>query len=164
LKNTVARFVGTVAFLGYSPVAPGTVGTLAAAAVYWFLVPARFWPATWWSLAIAVIVGAAGVWAGGICETLFGKKDPGKVCVDEFAAYFLAIAFLPKAPLYAVAAFFLFRLFDIVKPFPANRSQRLGGGWGIMADDYIAAVYTNLVLQGARAIALSLGWWPRLFV
>jgi phosphatidylglycerophosphatase A len=155
LKNVVAKVIGTVAGAGYAPVAPGTVGTAVAALVYWFLLPDAFWV-----VGLALGTAAAGVWAGGVCERSFGTKDPGRVCVDEFAGYLVSVAFLPKAWVWAAAAFFLFRLLDVVKPFPARRSQRLAGGWGIMADDLIVAVYANLILQGCRAVAHGLGWRP----
>jgi phosphatidylglycerophosphatase A len=83
--------------------------------------------------------------------------------VDEFAAYFVAVAFLPKTMAYAVGAFILSRVFDILKPFPAGRSQRLRGGWGIMADDVVASLYANLILQGIRAVAHATGFWGNIF-
>jgi phosphatidylglycerophosphatase A len=158
LQRGVATFVASVAYLGYSPLAPGTVGTLAAFAVYWWLVPAGYWV-----LVVGAVAIAVGIWAGGVAEKVWQKKDPGRVCVDEFAAYFVAVAFLPKTAAYAVAAFVLSRVFDILKPFPAGRSQRLPGGWGIMADDVVACVYANLVLQGIRAFAHATGFWGNVF-
>ncbi len=155
----VATFLASVAYLGYSPVAPGTVGTLAAVAVYWWLIPN-----VWWLAAVAAAATAAGVWAGGVAEKVWGEKDPRRVCLDEFAAYFVAVAFLPKTIFYAALAFVLSRFFDIIKPFPAGRAQRLAGGWGIMADDVVAGVYANLVAQGLRALALALGVCAWVFV
>jgi phosphatidylglycerophosphatase A len=159
LKRRLAAFVASVAYLGYSPFAPGTVGTLGALAVYWWLLPTD--PLV--IIAVAAAAAAAGVWAGGVAEKIWDRKDPGRVCVDEFAAYFVAVAFLPKTLAYAVFAFVLFRAFDVVKPFPAGRAQRLPGGWGIMADDAVAAVYTNLILQAARALARATGTLPNVF-
>ena len=153
MKDFLARFVGTVAFAGYSPIAPGTAGTAVAALVYWFLLPSDPW--VWGAAAASAVVG---IWAGGVCERLFGKKDPGRVCVDEFAGYMLSVAFLPKAWVWTLAAFFLFRLLDIIKPFPARRSQRLRGGWGIMADDLVVGVYTNLALHAVRWAAHAAGY------
>jgi phosphatidylglycerophosphatase A len=157
-ERGIATFVASVAYLGYSPLAPGTVGTLAALAVYWWLVPAGHWV-----LVVGAVAIAVGIWAGGVAEKVWQKKDPGRVCVDEFAAYFVAVAFLPKTMAYAVAAFILSRVFDILKPFPAGRSQRLAGGWGIMADDVIASLYANLILQGIRAVAHATGFWGSVF-
>ncbi|NIT35902.1 MAG: phosphatidylglycerophosphatase A [candidate division Zixibacteria bacterium] len=148
----LATFVASVGYLGYSPVAPGTVGTLAAAAVYWWLVPANYWV-----LVVAAAAIGAGVWAGGAAEKVWGGDDPRRACIDEFAAYFVAVAFLPKAFSYAVLAFILSRALDIAKPFPAGRLQRVRGGVGIMADDLVAAVYANLTLQALRLLARALG-------
>lgn len=159
LERRLATFVASVAYLGYSPLAPGTVGTLGALAVYWWLLPADGFVI----IGTAAVAAAAGIWAGGVGEKVWGKKDPGRVCVDEFAGYFVAVAFLPKTFAYAVFAFVLFRAFDILKPFPAGRSQRLPGGWGIMADDVVAAVYANLVLQTARVLARATGLLENVF-
>ncbi len=146
-ERRLATFIASVAYVGYAPVAPGTVGTLAAVAVYWW-----FLPNDAWLCLAAVLAAAAGVWAAGVAEAAWRQKDPGRICVDEFAAYFVAVAFLPKTLVYASAAFVLFRALDVFKPFPAGRSQRLRGGWGVMADDLIVALYTNLILQGARLV------------
>jgi phosphatidylglycerophosphatase A len=159
VQQRLALCAASVAYLGFSPVAPGTVGTLAALAVYWWLVPAGYWV-----LVVAAACFALGVWAGGVAEKAWGQKDPRRVCLDEFAAYLVAVAFLPKTLPYAVIAFILSRLFDVLKPFPAGRSQRLAGGWGIMADDLVAGVYANLVLQGVRALARAAGWWGDVFI
>lgn len=152
LERRFATFIASVAYLGYSPLAPGTVGTLGALALYWWLVPTHYWV-----IIIAAAATATGVWAAGVAEKTWGVKDPRRVCVDEFAAYFVAVAFLPKTLTYAALAFLLFRAFDVLKPYPAGRSQRLPGGWGIMADDVVAALYANLVLQAARALARATG-------
>ncbi len=158
LERKLAAFVASVAYLGYSPLAPGTVGTLGALAVYWWLVPADYWV-----IIIAAAAAAAGVWAGGAAEKMWGEKDPRRVCVDEFAGYFVAVAFLPKTPAYAVSAFVLFRALDVLKPYPAGRSQRLPAGWGIMADDVVAALYANLILQAARVLARATGLLENIF-
>ncbi|UCH78138.1 MAG: phosphatidylglycerophosphatase A [Candidatus Coatesbacteria bacterium] len=158
LTSRLATFLASVGYLGYSPIAPGTVGTLAAVAVYWWFVPAGYWV-----VVVAVVATAVGVWAGGVAEKVWGERDPRRVCLDEFAAYFIAVAFLPKTLPYLVGAFILSRAFDILKPFPANRSQRLRGGWGIMADDVVASLYANLVLQAVRAVSNATGLLPEVF-
>jgi phosphatidylglycerophosphatase A len=159
IKRWLAAFVASVAYLGYSPFAPGTVGTMGAFAVYWWLLPDDWY----FVLGAAALSAAVGIWAGGVAEKMWGKKDPGRVCVDEFAGYFVAVVFLPKTLVYAGLAFLLFRAFDIWKPFPAGRSQHLPGGWGIMADDLVAGLYANLVLQGVRVLARATGLLENLF-
>jgi phosphatidylglycerophosphatase A len=146
--NAAARFVATGLFTGYSPVAPGTAGSLLALALLWFLHPSDS------------ILGAGllllffpGVWASDRVEReevrKGGKSDPSIVNVDEIMGMGLSVIFLPHAASRAwlIAGFFLFRAFDIIKPFPANRAQNLPGGWGIMIDDVIAGIYANAVLQ-----------------
>lgn len=135
---------------GYAPVASGTVGSAVVAVLLW-LVPLTT-PAL---LAALVVVTAAGVWAGGRVERVLGVKDPGVIVVDEAAGMILSVAFLPRTVPVLVAAFVLFRLFDVVKPPPARGSQRLVGGVGVVIDDLIAGLYACLLLHGAR---WALGW------
>ncbi len=94
-----------------------------------------------------------GVWAAGVAEKAYGH-DAGKINIDEVVGMLCAVLFLPQTTWTLLAAFFLFRLFDVLKPFPANRSQALPRGWGVMADDVIAGVYANLVVQvGLRLLS-----------
>src|SRR5262249_11912886 len=89
----------------------------------------------------------AGCWAGTIAEDHFGRADPGQVVVDEVLGMLVTLFLNPVGWLGAILGFFIFRAADIVKPFPADRMERLPGGIGVMADDAIAAVYANLVLR-----------------
>ena len=83
-----------------------------------------------------------GVWAAGRSEKFFGRTDPGHVVIDEVAGQMVALLLVPHAPWkLLLAGFVLFRVFDISKPFPAGRAERLPGGWGIMLDDVISGVY-----------------------
>lgn len=88
-----------------------------------------------------------GVWAAGVAEDHFRLEDPGPVVIDEVVGMLVALLFTGAGVAGAVAGFVLFRVFDIVKPYPAARLERLRGGLGIMADDVVAGVYANLVLQ-----------------
>ncbi len=140
-----AWLIASVLGAGYFPVASGTFGTLLAVPLFLCL---RGSP--WaYGLVTAGLCGL-GVWAAGETERLLREKDSHKIVIDEFAGYLVAAAYLPAHWFYPVAAFFLFRILDILKPFPAHGSQKLPGGWGVMCDDLIVAVYTNLALQGAR--------------
>jgi phosphatidylglycerophosphatase A len=109
----------------------------------------------WFFVSIAAVY-AVGVVSSTWAERLWRRSDPGYVCIDEFAGYLVSIACVPAAnePLLLVAAFFLFRVFDIIKPPPARMAERGPSGWGIMNDDIVAGLYTNLVLQ----VASRLGW------
>jgi phosphatidylglycerophosphatase A len=138
--------------VGYLPLMPGTFGSLLAVGI--FLLFAR--SVTGSSLAMVVVVlilasTAAGIWAGTRIEHLLGRKDPGKVVVDEVAGQFIALLPLTLFSHWSIAAvivsFILFRFFDIVKPYPANRLQDLHGGAGIMFDDLVAGVYGAVVVS-----------------
>ena len=140
----LAVFIATVGYCGYFPVAPGTVGSAAGLIVYLLV---------WWSQSPVIEVGLivalflAGVWAGTTAERYFGGIDPGPIVVDEVVGMLITLAFIPVGLSGAIAGFFLFRVFDVIKPFPARRFESLHGGLGVMADDAMAAIYANLSLR-----------------
>ena len=98
-----------------------------------------------------LVVTVAGIAASGRVERMVGRKDPGIIVVDEVAGMTLSVLVLPLTPGVLISSFFLFRLLDVVKPFPANRSQALPGGFGVMVDDLIAGGYALGILLGMRA-------------
>ena len=133
--------------MGYAPVAPGTVASAAALVLLWLI---HF---TTLGLAWTVgVVTAVGLWAGGRVERVLGQKDPGIIVVDEVAGMALSVLVLPRTIPVLLVAFFLFRLFDVWKPFPARESQAFTGGLGVMIDDLIAGVYALILVMGARAL------------
>jgi phosphatidylglycerophosphatase A len=140
----LAVFVATVAYCGYFPIAPGTVGS-AAGLLFYLLV--------WWvhspvfETGLVVVLFAAGVWAGTTAERYFGGIDPGPIVIDEVVGMLITLAFVPVGWSGALAGFVLFRIYDVLKPYPAGRFERLHGGLGVMADDAMAAVYANLSLR-----------------
>ena len=140
----LAVFLATVGYCGYFPFAPGTVGS-AAGLLFYALV--------WWSgspvveVAMIVVLFAAGVWAGTTAERYFGGVDPGPIVIDEVVGMLITLAFIPVGWAGALAGFVLFRIFDVIKPFPAGRLEALHGGLGVMADDAMAAVYANVSLR-----------------
>lgn len=144
-----ALALASVGGAGLSPLAPGTVGTLAA----WGAVAgATAWPAwAWAALGIAALV--LGTAATHLALVRTGSDDPGWVVIDEAAAYWLGFAALGGGGIGAQAALFVaFRLFDILKPPPARWAERrLPGAWGVMADDLVAAAYAAAVVGGLRA-------------
>ncbi len=138
----VALALATALGVGYAPVAPGTFGSLVGLILWWLL------PQT--AVVQVVTIGGlfvAGSWAATIAEHRFGRTDPGYVVVDEVMGMVIGVALIPISWPGAIAGFLLFRLFDVVKPFPVNRFERLPGGIGIMADDAMAGVYANLALR-----------------
>jgi phosphatidylglycerophosphatase A len=108
---------------------------------------------------VLLLICWLGVWAANRTEALVGRKDPGVVVIDEVAGQFIALLPVPfvidQAWWSAVVAFFLFRIFDIIKPYPARRLESLHGGLGIMADDLVAGFYTALSV----AVLVSLDWF-----
>lgn len=139
----MALFIATAGGVGYVPVVPGTAGSLLALAILW-IVPFSALGLVLTLLAIVVLGG----WASGRAERLLGRKDPEVVVVDEVAGMFLSVVTLPRQLVLFLSAFVLFRLLDILKPFPAGRSQSLPGGIGVMLDDLIVGAYTLALLWG----------------
>jgi len=133
--------------VGYSPVAPGTAGSLLALFILWVFP----FSSLGLVLALLVIVGVGG-WAAGRAERLLGRKDPSPVVIDEIAGMFLSVLALPRSLGLLLVAFLLFRVLDIVKPFPIRQSQILSAGLGIMLDDLIAGAYTLALLWGLLAL------------
>ena len=138
--------------VGYLPLAPGTWGSLVGVGIFLLLV----WSIPAPALVAVVLVAIAavtciGTWAATRTEQLAGKKDPGKVVVDEVAGQFIALfpltLFTRWSTLAVIVSFILFRFFDIVKPYPANRLQELNGGAGVMLDDLVAGVYGAVIVS-----------------
>lgn len=144
--------------VGYLPLMPGTFGSLVGVGLFLFLVETTGGIVRLAAVFLSVIVIAlGGIWAASRTEKLLGLKDPGKVVVDEVAGQLLALmplTFLTRNPpaLAVIVSFTLFRCFDIVKPYPAGRLERLRGGFGIMCDDLVAGAYAALVLAVIVAI------------
>ena len=129
--------------VGYLPLAPGTFGSLVGVGIFLLLPP----------IAIPITILAvtfAGIWAGSRTEELSGRKDPGKIVVDEVAGQLIALfplVFVKWSMIMVMVSFILFRFFDIVKPYPANKLQDLEGGLGIMCDDLVAGVYAAVIVS-----------------
>ena len=129
--------------------APGTVASALTAAALWLL---QLSPLALGGLVLLVTV--VGTWAADEAERALGRKDPGAIVVDEVAGMIVSVLGVPLTLPVLATGFLLFRVFDVVKPFPANVSQRLGGGVGVMIDDLIAGVYALALVLVGRA----LGW------
>jgi len=141
----VAIWIATCAGTGYFPFAPGTAGSAVGLAL---VVGLRWAPLDrlWLSVAVASLAACLfllGVWAAGKAEDFFARKDPGQVVIDEVVGQIITFVGQPRPSWkLLLAGFLLFRAFDIVKPFPAGRAERLPAGWGIMLDDVVAGVYS----------------------
>jgi len=136
-------------FSGYSPVASGTVGSLVGLAIYF--IPGFEQP--YYIMSASVIVFLAGIKAADIMEVRYGH-DPAEVTIDEVLGMWFSLFLLPKSVVVAGVGFLVFRILDILKPFPAKKFDEAKGGFGIMMDDVVVAFYTNLLLQIVFSIPL----------
>jgi phosphatidylglycerophosphatase A len=145
--HLVAMGFGT----GLSPFAPGTVGTLLGYPLYWLLV-AWFSPAG--ILAIAAGLFAIGTWACQRTGRALGVADHGSMVWDEVVAFLVILVFTPHTLAWQIAAFFLFRFFDVAKPPPVRYFDRtIKNGFGVMLDDLLAAIYTLVAIAvGVRLL------------
>ena len=146
----VAAAVATGFGSGYSPIAPGTAGSLVGLLLFW---PMRHLPAAF-QVGVVAVCFLLGTAAAASLARRVGAEDPGIVVVDEVVGMWVSLLFLPFTPATAVAGFVLFRIMDVFKPYPARQFESLPGGWGIMADDLMAGIYANLLLRAGR---LALG-------
>jgi phosphatidylglycerophosphatase A len=142
--------LATVFGVGYSPVASGTLGTLVAIPVYYFLsnIPSPIYEIT--------LIGFFffSVWISENGEIFFGKKDDKKIVIDEIMGFLITMLWVHKTVPFIIIGFFLFRFFDILKPFPIRRVEtKLKGGYGVVLDDVMAGIYANIVLQVICLIA-----------
>jgi phosphatidylglycerophosphatase A len=143
LRTRCGLAVATALGAGYAPKAPGTAGS-AVGLLLWIALPKILWI----QVLVLAVVAVVGSWAGTVAEAHFGRQDPGEVVIDEVAGMMVTLVLNPIAgPVWMLLAFGLFRAFDITKPFPVRRLERLPGGIGIMADDLAAGVYANLALR-----------------
>lgn len=141
-RLTPVTFFASVFGVGFLPFAPGTFGTLAAAAVYLLLPGINNYA---FAAGLAVLCAISVVLSTAAEKTL--GHDAAPIVIDEVCGYFLAVLFLPKTLMVALWAFILFRAFDIAKPWPISVSQRLPQGWGVTADDLIAGLFANILIR-----------------
>mgnify|MGYP001336588821 CR=1 FL=1 len=148
LSRKITIISSTFFYTGYLPLVPGTFGSLAGLLVYYFIKDNGIFFA-----AGALICTAVGFLVAGRAERELGKKDSKHIVIDEASGMLLSLLFLPVDLKLVLLAFVLFRILDTLKPFPADRIQELKGSMGVMGDDLIAALYTNLILQLALRFA-----------
>ena len=142
--NRFFLIIATGFGVGYSPVAPGTLGTLVAIPIYYFLsdIPSPLYEIT--------LIGFffLSVWISENAETSFGKKDDQRIVIDEIIGFLITMLWVPKTTSFIIIGFILFRFFDILKPIPIRRLEKgLKGGYGVVLDDVAAGAYANIVLQ-----------------
>jgi phosphatidylglycerophosphatase A len=138
--------------VGYSPIAPGTAGTLVAIPIYYFLsdIPSPLYEITLMGFFFL------SVWISENAEAFFGKKDDPRIVIDEVMGFLITMLWLPKTILFIILGFFLFRFFDILKPFPMRQWERkIKGGFGVVLDDVMAGIYANIILHLIKFLFLT---------
>lgn len=138
--RALIKLFSTFFYVGYLPL-PGTAASIAGALIFYFFCgDARL------CFFLAFLFIILGFMVAGPAERIFQRKDAQCVVIDEVAGIFISLIFIPCDNRLIIIAFILFRIFDVLKPYPIARLQRLGGSLGIMCDDIIAAIYTNVVI------------------
>ena len=148
-RRSLAIWIATGLGSGYFPLAPGTAGSALGLALVIAFRRTSLTP-LWLGVSLAAFAGLlflVGVWSAGKAERVFGRVDPSQVVIDEVVGQIITFVATPRVTWRGLlVGFILFRVFDIVKPFPARGAERIPGGWGIMMDDLIAGLYSLLVL------------------
>lgn len=139
-------FLASGAYVGFSPLAPGTAGSLLGVVLFLLVAP----KGTAAALTLLILLIAVAVWLAGQAEVAFGKTDASHIVIDEIAGQWVALSFLPMTGWFVVGAFLLFRFFDIWKPW--KELEGLHGGFGVVVDDLAAGVAANLLLQAVRLL------------
>ncbi|MDF2434419.1 MAG: phosphatidylglycerophosphatase [Mucilaginibacter sp.] len=131
--------------IGYIGKGAGTIAAIFCC-ICWYMAWDGGYPPILLSVIITVVITLLGVWSSGVVEKLWGK-DPSRVVIDEVSGMAISLLFVPVSIKYLLFALILFRFFDIVKPVFIRRMEAIPGGWGIMADDILAGVYTNIIVN-----------------
>jgi phosphatidylglycerophosphatase A len=147
MPDKLTKFITTFGFIGYLPLAPGSLASLVGGWMALQLLPSL--PAYFAVLAIVTVLGFI---ASDRMEAVMKTKDPGCIVIDEVAGIMISFFLLPTTPAVLITAFFLFRAFDMFKIYPVNKFEPLKGGVGVMMDDIIAGIYTNLTMHAALGL------------
>src|SRR5215216_2075765 len=137
-------FIATCGYIGYAPIAPGTFGSAAGLVVFYIV---RQTGSSSIEIATIIALFALGIWSGTEAEHHFGGIDPGPVVLDEVVGMLVTLALLPVTVAGAIVGFLVFRVLDVVKPWPSAQFEHLPGGLGVMADDGMAALYGNAIMR-----------------
>ena len=140
-SDKIIVFIATGAYVGYFPFAPGTLGSLWGIVFYYQFLELQ----PLFYVFITFVLFFVGIQISDRAEKVFGKKDDGKIVIDEISGMMFSLIFIPKKIELIIAAFVLFRIFDILKPI--KKLEKIEGGMGIMADDLLAGILTNVLLQ-----------------
>jgi phosphatidylglycerophosphatase A len=138
----IKKLIGSGLFTGYFPYASGTAGSISALAIY--MIPGFENPTVMlFFICFSIVIGIP---LANYFESIYGE-DPAQFTLDEFIGTWISLLFIPKIPLYYGLAFLIWRILDILKPFPARQSEKIKGGWGVIADDMISAIYSLIFIH-----------------
>lgn len=145
------KFIVSFFYLGYFPIMSGTIGSLGGLAVYFF-VKANNMAYIFFMLLVFIL----GVLFSGKAEKIYNQKDSGKIVIDEVCGMLLSLFLVPYSIASVILGFFIFRVLDVLKPWPARSMEKLPGAYGVMLDDIAVAVYTNIILQIVFRVAVHM--------
>jgi phosphatidylglycerophosphatase A len=144
-KDKIIIFLATGAYSGYTPFAPGTAGTLVAIPLF----PLMVFIGPLWGALLLITATAGAIYVSSEAAAIMGEKDPSAIVADEIVGFAFAVYLLPLTVVNLILAFIFFRIFDILKPFPADwADEKLGGGRGIVLDDIVAGIYACTSVHG----------------
>ncbi len=151
--NKISEILATCFYIGYAPLIPATFGAAFGTILYWWLMP----EIAWVEVTVTVLLIALAIVTSGRAEKRYGH-DGRPIVIDEVAGIFVSLCLLPRSAFPTttfvfLVAFGLFRVFDILKPFPVKSAQGLPGGWGVVMDDVFAGIYTNLAMRVVLAMS-----------
>ena len=144
MKNRLITILASFFYLGYSPLAPGTLGTLGAVPLYYLLAVNL---TNFQYLVVTIILTVFGIIISFKAIAIYKNDDPDEIVIDEVAGYLVTMTFIVPSAFNIVLGFFLFRFFDILKPFPVRHLEKLRGGYGVVLDDIAAGVIACLLLN-----------------
>ncbi len=151
MKQTIVKIFATFFGTGYSPVAPGTAGSLAAAVLIWFFIPTQ---SPYFVGATLLLIPLAAYFCG-FGEKFWGKTDAGHIVLDEAVGMAITYFWMPKDPVIFGLGFLIFRAYDILKIPPAGAAEKIKGGWGVLLDDVVVGIYANIALWIIRYLTKS---------
>lgn len=152
--RTFVLALASAAYVGYIPVASGTFGSLVGIPLFWAFDGVRTASVPLYVLLLVAAVAGA-CWVAGRADAYLNEHDSHKIVIDEVVGYLAATLFLTPSATVALVAFLVFRVLDVIKPYPAGAiDARLPGGAGVVLDDVVSGLYTNLLIRVAMAIGL----------
>lgn len=152
MNNRLNTLISSFFFLGNSPIAPGTAGTLGAIPLYYLMVT---YLGSIQYLVCLLLITVLAVRVSSNAEKIYKREDPGEVVIDEVVGFLVTMAFIAPTVLNVVLGFFLFRALDILKPYPCRSLEKLHGGFGIVMDDVAAGVWANVLLLVVNNLIIS---------